>query len=218
MPALELISLKICPFVQRSVIALNEKQVDFKITHIDPSDPPEWFKDISPLGKVPVLKVGDQSVFESAVISEYLDEVYAPQLHPQDPLQKATHRSWVEFCSDLIMTQFKMSTAKEQAGFEENRDALKAGLQRLASAVSEEGPYFAGETFHLVDTVYAPLFMRMNIVEGIRPLELDMPERLTVWADALLARETVKNSVVEDFETIFKGFLNKQDGYLVSES
>ena len=56
MQDIELISFKICPFVQRSVIALKEKQVDFKVTYIDLANPPEWFSEVSPLGKVPVLK------------------------------------------------------------------------------------------------------------------------------------------------------------------
>ncbi len=213
---LELISFKVCPFVQRSVIALHEKQVDFKLTHIMPSDQPDWFKEISPLGKVPVLKVGDNPVFESAVILEYLDEVYAPQLHPNDPLEKATHRSWMEYCSDLVMTQFKMLTSKDKDGFEENRDKLKQGLQRLDTVVAETTPFFAGEDFTLVDTVYAPLFMRLKIVEEIQPLGLDISPRLQTWADALLARETVKNSVVDDFEAVFKGFLKSQESYLLS--
>ena len=213
-PQLELISFNICPFVQRSVIALNEKDIDFKITHIDLSNPPEWFKEVSPLGKVPVLKVEDSVVFESAVILEYLDEIHAPQLHPADPLEKATHRSWMEFCSDMIMTQYGMFTAKEQQGFEEKRDNLKEGLKRLDTVLAESGSFFAGNKLSLVDTVYAPLFMRLNIVEAIKPLELDISERVQVWSDALLARESVKNSVDEDFESNFKAYFQGEEGYL----
>lgn len=213
---LKLISFNICPFVQRSVIALNEKKVDFEITHIDLSNPPEWFKDISPLGKVPVLQVGGQVVFESAVILEYLDEIHTPQLHPTDPLVKATHRSWMEFCSDLVMTQYGMFSAKDQQGFEEKRVKLKEGLHRLDTVVDKSGPFFAGEEFALVDTVYAPLFMRLNIVEAMKPLELDISERIQMWADALLARESVKKSVGDDFESNFKKYFQGQEGYLFS--
>jgi len=213
---LELISFKVCPFVQRSIIALNEKQIDFKLIHIEPGNSPDWFKEISPLGKVPVLRVGDQPIFESAVILEYLDEVYAPHLHPRDPLEKALHRSWIEFCSELVMMQFRMFTAKDKESFEENRDALKQGLQRLDQIVAKEGSFFAGDTFTLVDTVYAPLFLRLNIVEAMYPLNVDLSERLQVWSQALLARDTVKHSVVDDFESIFMTFLQKQEGYLFS--
>ena len=213
---LELVSFKVCPFVQRSVVALNEKQVTFKLTHIMPGDEPEWFKEVSPLGKVPVLLVDGQPVFESAVISEYLDEVYTPTLHPADPLEKARHRSWIEFCSDLLGTQYRMVTARDQDGFEKNLVQLKQGLARVATNLSEQAPFFSGEHLRLVDTTYAPLFMRMAIVERVFKVDFGMSERVRAWSDALLARESVKHSVVENFEEVFMMFLKKQNGYMVN--
>lgn len=214
--ALELISFKICPFVQRSIIALNEKQVDFKLTHLEMGNMPDWFKEVSPTGKVPVLKVGDTAVFESAVIVEYLDEVYTPQLHPDALLDKALHRSWIEFCSELTMLQYHMLTAKNQEGFEENRSAIEKSLQQLDKVISEETPYFSGKTFHLVDAVYAPFFLRLKVVDAKKPLEIKLSERLQKWSDALLGKDTVKQSVVEDFESIYLGFLQMRESYHLS--
>ena len=54
-----LISFETCAFVQRAVITLKRKQIAHDITYIDLDDPPDWFLDLSPLKKVPVLKVGD---------------------------------------------------------------------------------------------------------------------------------------------------------------
>ena len=69
--AYQLISFVLCPYVQRSVITLKEKQVPFTITYIDLQNPPDWFLAISPMGKVPVLRMAqDQVLFESAVINE----------------------------------------------------------------------------------------------------------------------------------------------------
>lgn len=215
---LELISFKVCPFVQRSAILLNEKGVDYTLTHINPQDTPDWFKEISPMGKVPVLKVGDTPVFESAVIAEYLDEVYAPALHPADPLQKAHHRAWMEFCSELIMRQFKMNTAKDEEAFNAARESLQQGLQLVAAQLADDTPYFSGADFHVVDAVYAPLFMRLNLAKQFFGLDLEMGERLQAWSDALLAKTSVKTSVVEDFDQVFKGFLTMQGGYILSLS
>lgn len=212
---LELVSFKVCPFVQRSVIALNLKGVDYTLTHINPSEPPDWFKSISPLGKVPVLLVDGQPLFESAVILEYLEEVYPPALHPTDPLEKARHRAWIEFCSDLLGRQFTMLTAKEQEGFEAALASLQQGLQRLAGELSAAGPYFAGQGFHLVDCVYAPLFMRLALLKKNFGLDLPLGERMQAWSDALLAMVAVKASVVEDFEAVFLNFLKMKDGFLL---
>ncbi len=55
--AAKLISHKLCPYVQRAVIALNEKGAAFERVDIDLANKPDWFLKISPLGKVPVLTV-----------------------------------------------------------------------------------------------------------------------------------------------------------------
>src|SRR6201984_2196895 len=90
--ALKLISHKLCPYVQRAVIALTEKGVPFERIDIDLASKPDWFLNISPLGKVPVLAVaaeqGEVALFESSVICEYIEETQGgSKLHPQDPLQ-----------------------------------------------------------------------------------------------------------------------------------
>jgi len=87
---LKLISHKLCPYVQRAVIALSEKGVAFERIDIDLANKPDWFLAISPLGKTPVLQVGDFAIFESAVILEYLEETQLSPLHPADPLRRAS--------------------------------------------------------------------------------------------------------------------------------
>lgn len=84
-PNLELVSHHLCPYVQRAVITLLEKEIPHQRTYIDLSDKPDWFQVISPLGKVPLLKIQDEILFESAVICEYLDEITLKSLHPRDP-------------------------------------------------------------------------------------------------------------------------------------
>src|SRR5208282_5753640 len=82
---LTLVSHNLCPYVQRAAIALAEKRVAFARVYVDLSDKPDWFRAISPLGKTPLLKVasggGEQVIFESAVILEYLEETEANPLH-----------------------------------------------------------------------------------------------------------------------------------------
>ena len=94
---IHLISFKTCPFVQRAVITLKYKNIDFDITYIDLADPPDWFLEISPHGKVPVLLVDDVPLFESNAIAEYLDEVFEPRLHPGDPIKRAQNRAWTDY-------------------------------------------------------------------------------------------------------------------------
>lgn len=204
--ALELVSFPICPFVQRAVIVLKEKGVDFTINYIDLTDPPNWFKEISPFGKVPLLRTGDNVLFESAIIGEYLDEVYPPRLHPEDPLIRAKHRGWIEFGSNLMFEQFRLLTAQNEDNFQQQCEVLGGLFARLVPELGGGG-YFMGDRFSLIDAAYAPFFMRYAILKRYcEELSDLMPTALEHWSQALLARPSVQTSVVDDFEARFIAF------------
>ena len=113
MPSYTLVSHHLCPYVQRAAIALAERNVPFRRETIDLANKPDWFKAISPLGKVPLLKVGDNVIFESAVIVEYLEETQPNPLHPADPLKRAQHRAWMEFGSAILADLWGFYTAAD---------------------------------------------------------------------------------------------------------
>lgn len=215
---LELVSFAVCPFVQRAVITLKEKHVDFDITYIDLKNPPAWFKEISPFGKVPLLKVGHEVLFESAIINEYLDEVYPPALHPKDPLERAKHRDWIEFGSGLLVDLFKAVIAKDEDGFQQRCEVLSGSLARLEPAISD-GPYFMGEHFSLLDAAYAPFFMRFEILKKYHAALRDLlPVRLHRWGRALLARDSVTTSVMADFEQRFVASGKSKGSFILAEA
>lgn len=89
---LTLVSHSFCPYVQRTAIALAEKGDAHDRMTVDLADKPGWFLDVSPLGRTPVLKVGDAALFESAAILEYLEETRPNPLHPAEPIDRARHR------------------------------------------------------------------------------------------------------------------------------
>ena len=218
MEHLELVSFKVCPFVQRSVITLRYKNVPFDITHIDLNHPPEWFGAISPFGKVPLLKVGDKAVlFESAVINEYLDEITpAPRLHPEDPLQRAINRAWIEFGSACLADLYMLTVAADEAQFEECRSSLLGKLCRLETEI-HPAPYFNGDKFSLADAAFAPLLMRLELLNQVHCI-FDSAEfpKLEAWSDTLMAMPAVKESVVHDFVKVYFDHIRGRGGYLAS--
>ena len=64
MTRIELISNLLCPYTQRAAIQLTEKGLPYERTYIDLAAKPAWFAPLSPLGKVPVLRVGDEALFD----------------------------------------------------------------------------------------------------------------------------------------------------------
>src|SRR5713226_934378 len=128
-PRLRLISHKLCPYVQRALIALTEKGVGFERIDIDLANKPDWFVAISPLGKTPVLQVGDVPIFESAVILEYLEETQPSPLHPTDPLRRAEHRAWIEFGSTVLNDIAGFYAASDEAAFKAKTSQLEHALR-----------------------------------------------------------------------------------------
>lgn len=209
----ELISFDLCPFVQRSVITLLEKNVDFDVTYVDLANPPKWFLDISPFGKVPALRVNDTTLFESAVINEYLDEITPPSLHPADPLQKAVNRAWIEFASELIGAWYMMVIAMTEDDFDRHEADLQKKLDQLENQLAA-GPFFNGEDFCLIDAAFAPALVRLDHTERCLSLGLfeDRPH-IQNWFDKLMEKPSVRQSIIEQFEEKQLNYIENTGGY-----
>jgi glutathione S-transferase len=211
---LTLISHALCPYVQRAVIALTEKQVDFKRIDIDLADKPDWFLDLSPLGKTPLLKVDDAVIFESAVICEYLEDSTGMPLHPAAPLEKARHRGWIEFSSTLLNTIWALYTAKDEHSFT-TATATLADRFRQVEDVLGTGPFFGGERFSLVDAAFGPVFRYFDVFDGIDELDLfaTLP-KTRAWRNALAQRPSVRKAVRADYPSLLRAFIIGQQGVL----
>lgn len=213
---LELVSHHLCPYVQRAAIALAEKGVPFTRTYIDLDAKPRWFSEISPLGKVPLLRVDGEVIFESAVILEYLEETQAPALHPGDALQRAKHRAWIEFGSSVLSDLWGFETAVDETTLEQKRDAMRLKFERLEQVLGE-GPYFDGARFSLVDAVFGPVFRYWDVFDGIRDFGVfsGLP-KVSAWRRALAARASVRDAVTPDHAERLRAFLRQREGVLAA--
>jgi glutathione S-transferase len=212
--ALKLVSHHLCPYVQRAVIALAEKGVAHERVYVDLADKPQWFRAISPLGKVPLLVVGDDVLFESAVICEYLDDTAAPRLHPEDPLERARHRAWVEFGSAILNDIWSFYTARDEEALTKKRDDIAGKFQQLEQHLGE-GPYFAGARFHLVDAVFGPIFRYFDTFETIADFGFfkETP-KVRAWREALNERRSVREAVTSDYPERLAHFLRTRQSRL----
>jgi len=213
-----LISSKLCPYVQRSVMTLVEKNVAYKIDYIDLSNRPGWFNELSPLGKVPVLEVarddGSRAIlFESVVINEYLDEVTPGSMLPADPLERAHCRAWIEFGTALLSDGADITMARDEAGLEKVLDKLGRKLDRLEREI-DTGPLFLGDDISLVDVAFTPALQRLFWANEIYPAMSIFKERPKVarWWHALSERESVRGSAVPDIHERYLSFVGRDRG------
>jgi glutathione S-transferase len=214
---IKLVSFKLCPFVQRAVILLEEKAVPYSLEYIDLEDPPVWFRQRSPFGKVPLLLVGEEVLFESAVILDYLDEVYPPSLHPQAPLRRAQHKAWIEYGSGLLTQQHSLGVAADEERFSRALGQLNDLLDRLQTPL-QQGLFGGDNPYCLVDAAYAPFFMRMEIQAAVRPeITASVPPLVASWSHQLLNRVSLKSSVVADFTPRYFRHLRQKGSWLASQ-
>ena len=218
---LTLVSHHLCPYVQRAAISLAEKGVGFQRIDVDLSNKPDWFKAISPLGKVPLLRVrhgnAEQVIFESAVILEFLEETEANPLHPAGPLPRARHRAWIEFGSAILNAIGRFYFAADEAAFLRESKGLSEMFARVEAelAARQSGPWFAGERFSLVDAVYGPIFRYFDTFDRIGDFGiLDGKPLVEAWRKALSERRSVSEAVSPDYPQRLQAFLRAKQSYL----
>ena len=199
---------------------MRAKAVDFEVTYINLREKPDWFLEISPHGKVPVLLVDEQPLFESNAIAEYLDEVVEPKLHPTDAIKRARHRAWTDFVP-TFSSGLSVYYSKSREGVDERLDGARLHLAKLEEAIANErgndGPFFSGSDLCLVDAAYAPFLQRFAYVETwLKTGLLEEYPLVGAWAKALLDDERVTSSVPDNFEEEFVGNLKRRAPYVAS--
>jgi glutathione S-transferase len=210
---LKLVSHKLCPYVQRAVVALTEKGVPFERIDIDLANKPDWFLKVSPLGKTPVLLVGDHAIFESAVILEYLEETQPKPLHPSDALCRAEHRAYIEYGSAVLNDIAGLYSVADEAGFKAKATQLEQRFARLETRIA--GPWFDGATFSLVDAVFGPVFRYFDVFDEIGDFGiLAGNPKLAAWRANLAARPSVKSAVGANYPALLRDFIERRSSRL----
>ena len=73
------------PFVRKVRVYMAEKGLAYELDPVNPFSPPDNYRDISPLGKIPAFKDGDKALADSSIICTYLERQNpTPALYPDD--------------------------------------------------------------------------------------------------------------------------------------
>jgi glutathione S-transferase len=172
-----------CPYCARVRIVLAEKGVEVEAVEIDLSDRPAWLYEKNPTGKVPVLEEDGWTLPESAVISEYLEELYPdPPLWPADAAARAAARVLVFRFEEFSKPYYALRRGEPEA-----RERFESELGFL-DALLGELPFLTGRVFGLADTAYLPWVLRARDLLGN---SLDPWPALTAWVDRVSARPSV---------------------------
>ena len=197
MPEITLYSAPSCPYAQRTRLLLHEKGLAYTQVDIDLKQTPDWYLAISPTGKVPLLRHGDDTVWESAAINEYLEETHPePPLMPPSPLDRARVRIAVDFANTYFAPlYYKLLLAPPGEARTKVAARLDARLREMErdGPGGSGGPWWLGAEFTLADLACYPFFERFPVLAHYRGYALpdDCPA-LARWLGAMGERASVR--------------------------
>lgn len=195
MSNIQLYFAKASTFSQRTRVVLLEKGIDFTPIEIDLQNKPDGYTQISHYGKVPAIKHGDVEIYESAIINEYLDEVFPePPLLPRDPAAKAIARIWIDYANTRFVPAFnKFLRGKDSTEQEQGRKEFTEALLYIEQEGLGKGDYLLGDQFSLVDISFYPWFERLPLLEHFRKFTLPAETpRLQTWWNLVGDRSSIQ--------------------------
>jgi len=199
MSSLLFYSNDVCPFAYRVRLTLAEKAIDHELHTIDLLDIPEWYYGISPTGKVPLLKRGDDVVWESTVINEFLEDAYPDTpLLPKDPVARAHARIWIEFCNTAFQPNYcGLVFELDERRHDAIRDVLQESLRSIDEGLAKAapGPYWLGRHLSLVDLSYYPFFEHAPVLSHYRGFDIPAQyHHIHRWLAAMRERPSVQEN------------------------
>lgn len=205
------------PFVRKTRVFLAEKGLDYKLEQVNIFPAPDWFKDISPLGRIPVLKdeEANATLPDSSVICAYLERKYPePALYPKDNLDYARALWYEEYAdselaSNIGMGMFRPIVVNKLMGKDCDRVAaektLNEKLPRYFAYLDKEigsRDFLVGDRFSIADIAVATQFANLAHT-GYRADEAKYPN-IARYVKAIHARPSFAACIAEESKLVSK--------------
>jgi glutathione S-transferase len=96
MPDVTLFGFPRSTYVQIAGLVLTNKEVPYRFHDLEPEMGGPSHLALHPFDRVPILRHGDFTLYETAAITSYVDEVFdGPKLTPGDPQQRGRMNQWI---------------------------------------------------------------------------------------------------------------------------
>ncbi len=210
---LKVVGAGLSPWVRRVMIVLEEKGIEYDHEPFFPfGDPPDEFKQKSPLALVPVLETDEGPLADSSAICAYLEARFpTPALLPDGPY--AHGRSvWLCAYADALFKHegtifFQRAVRGHLMKQEPDEDAVEAAraaippfLAYLENELDASRMYFSGETPYLGDITVASVLL--NYLHAGERIDAQTHPKLRGFLDRMFERKSFADRIEDDLTTL----------------
>ncbi|KAL8533386.1 hypothetical protein ACS0TY_009682 [Phlomoides rotata] len=193
-----------CPFSQRVLLTLEEKNAAYKMHLINVAAKPQWFLEVNPEGKVPVIKFDDKWISDSDVIVGIIEEKYpTPSLIYPPEVSSVGSKIFPSFVKFLLSMDSSDGTEK----------SLLQELKALDEHLKTKGTYVNGDNICAVDLSLAPKLYHLVVALG-HFKSWTIPESLThvnKYKKLLFSRESFQKTKAAE-KYVIAGWEHKVNG------
>ncbi|NBW98620.1 glutathione S-transferase family protein [bacterium] len=192
---IKIYSYRRCPFAMRVRIALHEKKIPFEVIEEDLKNFSPELRALHPEAKVPLLVHGENVIYESAIITEYVDDLPSieKKLMPASPAERAQVRLWTYWCNQVFkpdLDRFKYGTARFPEGECQGIEMkMIQHLQKLEAVLVRQG-HLVGSEFSLADVHVFPFVRQLSRIQP-EPAFVKKHPALCKWRDSIQKRPSV---------------------------
>ncbi|CAH1780302.1 unnamed protein product [Owenia fusiformis] len=206
---LRLYSMRFCPYAQRTRLMLEHKNIKYETINVNLKKKPKWIYALNASGKVPILQLNDDVIYESFATCEWLDDVFpGPRLTPEDQKTRIRDRMLMYGFSEIIPQFYAI-------GREEDKTRAIKKFKRLLKPYEDvlTGDFFGGSAPNLLDFNIWPWIERLGVLKAKAGFELSPKEfpKFTQWICDMHELPAVKSTRFNDqdhtyfLSTVFQG-------------
>lgn len=195
---IQIYSYRRCPFAIRVRMTLHEKNLSFNTYEEDLKNHSVQLLEHHPEAKVPVLVHGDKALYESAVITEYLEDQFPePRLMPKDSAERADVRLWTYWCNQIFKPHLDAFKYGESRSPKEKVEAapaqLSKDLAKLESRLKVKA-WLVGDAFSLADIHVFPFYRQLSRVNPAHP-DIEKNSATNQWLEKIMARSAFEKTM-----------------------
>ncbi len=212
---MDLYHFPVSPYSHKVRLALHEKGLNYTSRPVLLFDPEQrrQFREVHPIGKVPLLVDGDQHIAESSIIIEYLDIHHeGVKFIPEDreeALQVRLKDRWVDqYLTDPAITIFfqmmRPEDKRDKTQIEKCQHRILSTYDFVEQSLKEKEAgqlFFHGNAWTLADLALLP---SLRVANNVIPFE--RYEKVTQYFAEHGKRESLQ-AIVEEADEVMHQFI-----------